>query len=257
MVVKADLLHKAAVAAGTTNNLLRNNLAATTIRNNNNNNVNKGNSHFPASYNGLRGIVTASSFVSTTIGGTKNIASSSTFLPHVNNNINNGHVNGNTGFGVRNTNTATNGNNGLTSSYSTNSTGNNQLNLRNNAANTPSNGLRGGNNNVLNGGSHRGNPAATSYNNSFNGQNAAGITGWNGGSMIGSLEESVPGGGVPGVEYPILDEVPITQFSCSGRQQGYYGDTETRCQVSSGDRLAQARGRCVCDNDNYGRPLGV
>ncbi|XP_037791301.1 LOW QUALITY PROTEIN: titin-like [Penaeus monodon] len=43
------------------------------------------------------------------------------------------------------------------------------------------------------------------------------------------LRDSVPG--EPGVDYPIFGQVPKTSFRCRGRQQGYYADIETRCQV--------------------------
>merc|ERR1712111_270966 len=45
---------------------------------------------------------------------------------------------------------------------------------------------------------------------------------------------NIPGGGVPGVDYPILSTVPATGFSCSDYSySGYFADTapESRCQV--------------------------
>merc|ERR1719427_849967 len=45
---------------------------------------------------------------------------------------------------------------------------------------------------------------------------------------------NIPGGGVPGVDYPILSAVPETWFSCSDYSySGYFADTapESRCQV--------------------------
>lgn len=47
--------------------------------------------------------------------------------------------------------------------------------------------------------------------------------------------EGVPG--EPGVDYPILPSIPLTNFHCRGRVPGYYGDTETACQVISESRL--------------------
>jgi len=43
------------------------------------------------------------------------------------------------------------------------------------------------------------------------------------------FRESIPG--EPETDYPILDKIPKTTFSCDGRIDGYYADTDTRCQV--------------------------
>ncbi|XP_063586435.1 pro-resilin-like [Penaeus indicus] len=51
---------------------------------------------------------------------------------------------------------------------------------------------------------------------------------------IVALSESIPGGGIPGEDYPILASVPDTGFSCDAQAvQGYYADTaaEAGCQV--------------------------
>ncbi|XP_037784577.1 trihydrophobin-like [Penaeus monodon] len=51
---------------------------------------------------------------------------------------------------------------------------------------------------------------------------------------IVALSENIPGGGVPGEDYPILASVPDTGFSCDAQAvQGYYADTapEAGCQV--------------------------
>ncbi|KAK7074674.1 hypothetical protein SK128_023728 [Halocaridina rubra] len=51
---------------------------------------------------------------------------------------------------------------------------------------------------------------------------------------LAALAESIPGGGVPGVDYPILASVPDTGFDCDAQDvQGYYADTdpEAGCQV--------------------------
>lgn len=37
--------------------------------------------------------------------------------------------------------------------------------------------------------------------------------------------------GEPGVDYPVLPYIPLTEFHCRGRLPGYYGDTQTACQV--------------------------
>jgi len=38
--------------------------------------------------------------------------------------------------------------------------------------------------------------------------------------------------GEPGVDYPVLPSIPLTHFHCRGQVPGYYGDTETACQVN-------------------------
>ncbi|XP_071522301.1 uncharacterized protein [Panulirus ornatus] len=51
---------------------------------------------------------------------------------------------------------------------------------------------------------------------------------------IAALAANIPGGGVPGQDYPILASVPDTGFSCEDQQfPGYYADTadEAGCQV--------------------------
>ncbi|XP_066951169.1 pro-resilin-like [Macrobrachium rosenbergii] len=51
---------------------------------------------------------------------------------------------------------------------------------------------------------------------------------------IAALAENIPGGGVPGEDYPILAFVPDTGFDCNAQNvPGYYADTdaEARCQV--------------------------
>ncbi|XP_066951174.1 uncharacterized protein [Macrobrachium rosenbergii] len=51
---------------------------------------------------------------------------------------------------------------------------------------------------------------------------------------IAALAENIPGGGVPGEDYPILAFVPDTGFDCNAQNvPGYYADTDAqaRCQV--------------------------
>ncbi|XP_034237478.1 uncharacterized protein LOC117642950, partial [Thrips palmi] len=43
------------------------------------------------------------------------------------------------------------------------------------------------------------------------------------------IRKSIPG--EPGTDYPTLDSIPETGFSCDGRADGYYADVSTRCQV--------------------------
>ncbi|XP_066971863.1 uncharacterized protein [Macrobrachium rosenbergii] len=54
------------------------------------------------------------------------------------------------------------------------------------------------------------------------------------GDPIADLAANIPGGGVPGEDYPILASVPDTGFSCADQDfPGYYADTadEAGCQV--------------------------
>ncbi|XP_068234370.1 uncharacterized protein [Palaemon carinicauda] len=46
------------------------------------------------------------------------------------------------------------------------------------------------------------------------------------------LATTIPGGGIPGIDYPILSSIPYTRFSCHD-YVGYFADAspETRCQV--------------------------
>merc|ERR1712062_59155 len=51
---------------------------------------------------------------------------------------------------------------------------------------------------------------------------------------VARMALNIPGGGVPGVDYPILSAIPDTGFSCSDYSySGYFADTapESRCQV--------------------------
>ncbi|XP_068207642.1 uncharacterized protein [Palaemon carinicauda] len=51
---------------------------------------------------------------------------------------------------------------------------------------------------------------------------------------IAALAQNIPGGGVPGEDYPILASVPDTGFDCNAQNvPGYYADTapEAGCQV--------------------------
>ncbi|XP_068233963.1 uncharacterized protein [Palaemon carinicauda] len=51
---------------------------------------------------------------------------------------------------------------------------------------------------------------------------------------VAALAALIPGGGVPGEDYPILSSVPDTGFSCEEQEfPGYYADTadDAKCQV--------------------------
>jgi hypothetical protein len=48
--------------------------------------------------------------------------------------------------------------------------------------------------------------------------------------VAGLSKSGLPGD--PGIDYPILPSIPLTDFHCRGRTPGFYGDTQTACQVS-------------------------
>ncbi|XP_064082015.1 pro-resilin-like [Macrobrachium nipponense] len=51
---------------------------------------------------------------------------------------------------------------------------------------------------------------------------------------LAALAENIPGGGIPGEDYPVLASVPDTGFDCNAQNvPGYYADTdpEAGCQV--------------------------
>ncbi|XP_042856839.1 uncharacterized protein LOC122243360 [Penaeus japonicus] len=51
-------------------------------------------------------------------------------------------------------------------------------------------------------------------------------------AYLATLATNIPGGGVPGRDYPILASVPYTGFSCAGLEYpGHYADYRARCQV--------------------------
>ncbi|KAG7160706.1 eggshell protein 2A-like [Homarus americanus] len=97
------------------------------------------------------------------------------------------------------------------------------------------NGGFGGGNGGFGGGNGGGNGGFGGGNGGFGGGNGGGNGGYNGGSgdPIADLADVIPGGGVPGQDYPILAFVPNTGFSCDGQIPGYYADTapEAGCQV--------------------------
>lgn len=57
------------------------------------------------------------------------------------------------------------------------------------------------------------------------------VVGWCGGQQeLDSLRQTVPG--EPGLDYPILANIPETSFQCQGKVfGGFYADPDTRCQV--------------------------
>ena len=43
---------------------------------------------------------------------------------------------------------------------------------------------------------------------------------------------------MPGIDYPILDEIPQTSFDCQKqRYKGFFADVETKCQVSYSEKF--------------------
>ncbi|XP_071520478.1 uncharacterized protein [Panulirus ornatus] len=103
-----------------------------------------------------------------------------------------------------------------------------------------SEGYRGGNGGIKggfggNGGGSGGYGGGNGGINGGFGGNGGGRGGYGGGfgNGGGDLAELIPGGGVPGQDYPILATVPDTGFSCEGQLPGYYADTapEAGCQV--------------------------
>nr|XP_027207300.1 trihydrophobin-like [Penaeus vannamei] len=151
--------------------------------------------------------------------------------------------NGNGAFGNGN------GNGGYTNGYGVNGNGNgvngNGVYVNGNGAN--------GNGVYVNGNGANGNGVYTNGNGVNGGyQNGNGVTVYANGVVdpFRALADAIGGGGVPGVDYPILAFVPATGFSCNGQLPGYYADTapEAGCQVF---HICQAGGRIdsfLCPN---------
>lgn len=58
-----------------------------------------------------------------------------------------------------------------------------------------------------------------------------------------------PNNGRPGIDYPIFDEIPKTQFDCKEqRYKGFFGDTETKCQVWHYCDLNGGQASFLCPN---------
>ncbi|CAH4030307.1 unnamed protein product [Pieris brassicae] len=55
------------------------------------------------------------------------------------------------------------------------------------------------------------------------------VEGQNDNNLDWNIKLNVPGDA--GRDYPTLDAIPRTHFSCAGREPGYYADQETNCQV--------------------------
>ncbi|XP_066971860.1 uncharacterized protein [Macrobrachium rosenbergii] len=68
---------------------------------------------------------------------------------------------------------------------------------------------------------------------------------------IAALAANIPGGGVPGEDYPILASVPDTGFVCAEQEfPGYYADTadEAGCQVFHICQLDGHQDSFLCPN---------
>ena len=74
---------------------------------------------------------------------------------------------------------------------------------------------------------------------------------------IAALAENIPGGGVPGQDYPVLSEIPDTGFECRSQSvSGYYADTadEAGCQVF---HICQLRESGLVQQDSFLCPNGT
>ena len=69
-------------------------------------------------------------------------------------------------------------------------------------------------------------------------------------ASINILTMAIPG--TPGQDYPILAEVPETDFSCEGRVEGgYYADVTSQCQpfhICASDGTSLAKFSFLCPN---------
>ncbi|KAF2357467.1 Chitin binding domain [Trinorchestia longiramus] len=74
---------------------------------------------------------------------------------------------------------------------------------------------------------------------------------------LAELAASLPGGGVPGEDFPVLSEVPDTGFQCRDQAvSGYYADDdgEARCQVF---HICQLRESGLVQQDSFLCPNGT
>ena len=70
-----------------------------------------------------------------------------------------------------------------------------------------------------------------------------------------SLADSLPGGGVPGEDFPVLSEIPETNFQCNDQSvSGYYADSEAGCQLF---HICQIRGSGRVQQDSFLCPNGT
>ncbi|XP_066951178.1 pro-resilin-like [Macrobrachium rosenbergii] len=143
----------------------------------------------------------------------------------------NGNGNGNNGYGSNGNGNGNNGNGRRNNGYGSNGRRNGKKNgngKRNGNAN--GNGYGANGNGAANGnGKRNGNGNGNGY-----GANGNGAANGYGVDPLAALAENIPGGGIPGEDYPVLAFVPDTGFDCNAQNvPGYYADTdpEAGCQV--------------------------
>ena len=167
-----------------------------------------------------------------------------------------------------------NGGNGIGNSYSAPAANGANGGGINGYGNAPANGFNGAANG-FNGAVNGFNGAANGFNGANNGYSNGASNGFNGApngfgngpssgygapgadAEIAALGENIPGGGVPGEDYPILSEVPETGFQCGDQAvSGYYADTagEAGCQVF---HICQLRESGSVQQDSFLCPNGT
>ena len=110
------------------------------------------------------------------------------------------------------------------------------------------------------GGSTRGDLGfgASSTNNRRGGNRNRGSNGYGSYGLdpeLAELADSLPGGGVPGEDFPVLSEVPETGFQCEDQAlTGYYADPEAQCQAF---HICQIRESGLVQQDSFLCPNGT
>ena len=110
------------------------------------------------------------------------------------------------------------------------------------------------------GGSNRGDLGfgASSINNRRGGNRNRGSNGYGSYGLdpeLAELADSLPGGGVPGEDFPVLSEVPETGFQCEDQAlTGYYADPEAQCQAF---HICQIRESGLVQQDSFLCPNGT
>lgn len=69
--------------------------------------------------------------------------------------------------------------------------------------------------------------------------------------LLAAIQNTSPGpnSGRPGIDYPILSEIPPTSFNCKDqRYKGFFGDPETHCQVWHYCDLNGGQASFLCPN---------
>ena len=110
------------------------------------------------------------------------------------------------------------------------------------------------------GGSNRGDLGfgASSTNNRRGGNRNRGSNGYGSYGLdpeLAELADSLPGGGIPGEDFPVLSEVPETGFQCEDQAlTGYYADPEAQCQAF---HICQIRESGLVQQDSFLCPNGT